>query len=134
MYSTNLERNKAIYELWEKNLTVDQISSRTGIPRSTVGYYARKFNRLGAEGKPAVFPASLKAATLSTTSLAQEIISAGQQMAIDTFKVKCMKMLRDGLYDQLYYMLMDWKMLKELGLLLTSEDYDKARQLFFATR
>ena len=61
MYTPNLERNKHIYELWERGLTVDRISSLTGVPRSTVGYYVRKFNRLAVEGKPTVFPGAHKA-------------------------------------------------------------------------
>ena len=56
MYSVNSERNRLIYDLWEARLTVSEISFRTGIPRSTVGYYVRKFNRLAAKGKPVVFP------------------------------------------------------------------------------
>jgi hypothetical protein len=49
MYFTNSERNRVIYELWEKNLTIGEISSSTNIPRSTVGYYVRKFKNIGTD-------------------------------------------------------------------------------------
>jgi hypothetical protein len=41
----NIERNKKIFGLWKKGHTIDQISLLTDIPRSTVGYYIRKFNK-----------------------------------------------------------------------------------------
>ena len=50
----NLQRNKIIYELWLNGFTVDEISSETGVPRSTVGYYVRKFNKNPRGGKTIV--------------------------------------------------------------------------------
>ena len=45
MIPRNFERENAIYELWKAGCTIDEISSKTGIPRSTVGYYVAKFNK-----------------------------------------------------------------------------------------
>jgi hypothetical protein len=43
MIERNLEREKMIYGLWKQHHNIPQISERTGIPRSTVGYYIKRF-------------------------------------------------------------------------------------------
>lgn len=123
MIPSNVERNKVIYGLWEKGLTVDQISSMTGIPRSTVGYYVRKFSKLAMKGKPVVFPSTRKVSRDSRLHVLKEMIV--QQM-----KYKAYKMLTEGNAQQLYYYLMDLKLLKELGLLVTEQDHRKALSFF----
>jgi hypothetical protein len=55
MIPENVERNTIIYEAWTKGHTIDEISFDTGIPRSTVGYYVRKFNKLAKNGDPISF-------------------------------------------------------------------------------
>ncbi len=45
MRTANAERNRRLYSLWMGGNTIDKASMITGIPRSTVGYYFRKFNR-----------------------------------------------------------------------------------------
>ena len=50
----NLQRNEIIYGLWDKGCTIEEISSRTGVPRSSVGYYVRKFNKNARDGKSIV--------------------------------------------------------------------------------
>ena len=55
MIRENVDRNFLIYELWKKGLTIDQVSFDTGIPRSTVGYYVRKFNKRAGRGEPIAF-------------------------------------------------------------------------------
>jgi len=45
MIPRNLERREIIQELWLQGYTVDEISSQTGIPRSSVGYYVAKLNQ-----------------------------------------------------------------------------------------
>jgi len=44
-FRRNLERERLIYRYWVQGRTIDEISRLTGIPRSSVGYYVRKFNR-----------------------------------------------------------------------------------------
>ncbi len=45
MLKSNEERNTSIYNLWCKGYTIDEISLKTEIPRSSVGYYVKKFRR-----------------------------------------------------------------------------------------
>jgi len=44
-FRRNLERERLIYRYWIQGYTIDEISRLTGIPRSSVGYYVRKFNK-----------------------------------------------------------------------------------------
>ena len=55
MIQENTDRNILVYELWTKGRTIDEIASETAIPRSTVGYYVRKFNKRAKSGEPIVF-------------------------------------------------------------------------------
>lgn len=52
MIRKNVDRNILVYGLWIEGRTIDQISLQTGIPRSSVGYYVRKFNKLAQKGAP----------------------------------------------------------------------------------
>ena len=126
MYTSNPERNRVIYELWEKNLTVDQISSRTGVPRSTVGYYVRKFNKLAVEEKPIVFPRERKIVSARRDSPFSNFIQPVMEMAVKKARANILLMLSDGKYQQLYYLLMDLKLIKELDSIVTSETFKKA--------
>jgi len=110
MYFTNSERNRVIYELWEKNLTVEEISSNTGIPRSTVGYYVRKFNKLAAKGKPVVFPGPSGSAIIPS-NYTQDI------QLMSTLETRILESVVDGEWEGLYYRLSAFRLLKELGLL-----------------
>jgi orotate phosphoribosyltransferase-like protein len=47
----NPERNEKIYTLWKEGHTIEEISLLTGIPRSTVGYYIKKFKKQQANRK-----------------------------------------------------------------------------------
>jgi hypothetical protein len=114
-----MNRNKVIYELYERNHAVDEISSITGIPRSTVGYYVRKFNKLAVKGKPVVFASSHKEVKDPFKRFLDETV-------VRELMKKSIEMLTKGQAQQLYYFLMDLKLLKEFDLLLTSEDIDKA--------
>ena len=54
MIQENPDRNFIIYEMWTNGSTIDEISFETGVPRSTVGYYVRKFNKCAKSGEPIV--------------------------------------------------------------------------------
>jgi len=110
MYSTNSERNRVIYELWEMKLTVEEISSRTGIPRSTVGYYVRKFNKLAAKGKPVVFPGPNHGPRIPS-NYTQDI------QLMSNLETRILESVVHGDWEEIYYRLSAFKLLKELGLL-----------------
>jgi hypothetical protein len=110
MYSTNSERNRVIYEFWEMNLTVGEISSRTGIPRSTVGYYVRKFNKLAAKGKPVVFPGPSRSPGMPR-NYTEDI------PLMSNLETRILESVVHGDWKEIYYRLSAFKLLKELGLL-----------------
>lgn len=45
MRPPNPEREKELYELWLTEHTIDEATSITNVPRSTVGYYFKKFKK-----------------------------------------------------------------------------------------
>ena len=51
MFTKNIEKERKIFELRRQGLTIDQISFQTGIPRSTVGYHAKKLKKTNASIK-----------------------------------------------------------------------------------
>ncbi|UCD73507.1 MAG: hypothetical protein JSW01_02360 [Candidatus Bathyarchaeota archaeon] len=112
MFQTNAARNEIIYPLWEKGYTVDQISHRTTIPRSTVGYYVRKFNKLAKEGKPVVFPRKKRSDSENIFAASIKILSLQ----------KALEMIENGKSQDLYYMLAALKLLKEFGVSFTPEE------------
>jgi hypothetical protein len=59
-YRSNIERNAAIYKLWEEGKSIEEISLLTGIPRSTVGYYVHKFNVAARTGGAIPLPPPTK--------------------------------------------------------------------------
>lgn len=124
MYRQNLERNRVVYELWEKGLTVDKIASLTGIPRSTVGYYVRKFNRLAAEGKPVVLPQEGKV-TRETSTFAKSL-QLVKEMALKKIRIDILNMLNAGNYERLYYLLMDLKLVKDIESIVSLDTFEKA--------
>lgn len=122
MIRENPDRNFLIYELWEKGFTIDEISFETGIPRSTVGYYVRKFNKCAKSGEPIAFQRIRKKPD-------EKVIAVQAWTKGDLF-VYLKKMLKeeDGL-DKVYKTLMIIKLVKELqrDIFLTEEE----RQAFW---
>ncbi len=116
MIRQNVNRNKAIYELWEKAYTVKQIAVETGIPRGTVAYYVRKFNRAAEQGKPVVFPESEPVGQRWRGFFSPEF----KEMLRVLNKVKALKRLSNLIstekYQDAYYFLMDIKLMKEIGI------------------
>lgn len=108
MYSTNYERNQIIYQLWERGLTVEQISSSTGIPRSSVWYYVRKFNKLAVQGKPFIFRGP-------RYDIRKQDEINGNASTMGALQVRIMGIARDGDWEGLYYRLNAIKLVKELG-------------------
>ena len=111
---TNEERNRIIYGLWESGKTVDEIALSTGIPRGTVAYYVRKFNRLARQGISPVF--AHKARKRGPDDLALSALE----------KILCfqpvLEMIKVGNFDRSYYYLSTMKLLLELRNHLTLDE------------
>ena len=107
MVKENLYSNLVIHKLWEDGCTIDEITLETGIPRSTVGYYVRKFKRRASRGEPIAYaPANEKP---------NEKSMAVQAFAKALASQRLFQMLgeEDGL-DKVYKLLMITKLVKEL--------------------
>ena len=102
----NPDRNFLVYELWEKGFTVDEIVFETGIPRSSVGYYVRKFNKCAKSGKPIVIQQIKKKP--DEKALPQQAWIKSDSM----LKLKKMFIAED--VDKAYKYLMTIKLMKEL--------------------
>ena len=104
--------------LWEQGCTVDEIALRTRIPRSTIGYYVRKFNKSAEKGKPIVLP------QIATTpkSQAETVESA-------SWKIEFLNLIytfdKQGKIVDLYHFFSILKILKEtfdVQIFFTSEE------------
>ncbi len=107
MIQENPNRNFIIYEMWTNGSTIDEISVETDTPRSTVGYYVRKFNKCAKSGEPIVVQPIRKKPD-------EKVIAVQAWKKLDFF-VYLEKMLKeeDGL-DKAYKTLMIAKLMKEL--------------------
>ena len=107
MIQENPDRNFIIYELWKEGRTIDEMSFETGIPRSTVGYYVRKFNKCAKSGEPMVVQRIRKKP--------DEKAMSTQAWKKSGYYIGLAKMLKeeDGL-DKVYKILMIFKLMKEL--------------------
>ncbi len=109
MFKENLERNIIIYQLWKKGHTIDEISFDTSIPRSTVGYYVRKFNKRAMRGDPIVFSGEREKGTEEEISL-KTVLKYNQIKKINAW-------MREGpeALDKIYKYLSIMKLTKELS-------------------
>jgi hypothetical protein len=119
MIRCNPDRNQRIYQAWERGSTVDQTASQLGIPRSTVGYYFRKFNRQASQGRAIVIPRK------GTERAEAALDSAVAKSLIVT---KLLEILGSGRVEYAYYLLGVFKLMKDLGLYLTPEEADAFQQ------
>ncbi len=115
-----INRNQQIYLLWEKGYTVDQISNDTAIPRSTVGYYVRKFNRYASKGTPIVLPPK----SMQTQNLAQSAISKLYSFT------QIVELLRAGDVEKAYYLLNIIKLINDLKIFPTKEEAEVIDKAF----
>jgi hypothetical protein len=120
MKPANVERNKKIHDLWLLGQTIDQISMVTGIPRSTVGYYVRKFKRTG-QGS---------GIQRSITPQSSPDISTSESILMKTiFFSKVLELVKDGDFERLYYFLHSYKMLMQMqSYIKLTEDEQKLLQ------
>ena len=106
MVKENPERNARIYESWELGLTIDEIALETGYPRSTVGYYTRKFNKKAIRGEPIILPHVVERPDSETLAL--------QAVVKSKVFLNLTEMIRTGNLDSAYRYLKILKLFKEL--------------------
>lgn len=108
MIRENIDRNSIIYELWKKGLTIDAMAFKTGIPRSTVGYYVRKFNKRARRGEPIAF--------LPEKAKSDEEGMAFRAIRKNLLSINLAKLTLDDKdeTDRIYKILMITKLVKEL--------------------
>ncbi len=83
MPQPNRERNYLVHRYWQDGKTVDEIAMLTAIPRSTVGYYIRKFNRYARMGLEPPMPASVSHSEVEAYQSAfTKVIGVGQIFAL----------------------------------------------------
>lgn len=110
----NVERSRRIYELWSLGYTIEEISSMTGIPRSTVGYYVKKFKKKHEGERRGLRPIALeteKSEPASSDVLGSMLVKA---LGFQKIKEKVEELMGRGEYEKLYYFLMSIKCLIEL--------------------
>ncbi len=107
MIQENTSRNLLVYDLWEKGRTIDEISLDLGIPRSTVGYYVRKYNRYAKRGEPIAFEGLRKKPD-------EKVMAAMGYIKTNFFNVMTQTLLEKDGIDKVYKMLMVLKLAKEL--------------------
>ena len=112
----NVEREEKVYQLWRSRATIDQISLQTRIPRSTVGYYVKKFKRSGRQ-RLVPEPVAPSAAGVSTfQALLTKVF----------FTRNVIELLVSGDFAKLYYFIQSYKMLMQMQshLKFTKEEID----------
>jgi hypothetical protein len=111
---TNEDRNQTVYPLWESGKTVDEIALLTGIPRGTVGYYVRKFNRLARTGlSPAIVG---KAKKRDASEVFLSFLTKAH------FFRSLLEMVNAGDFQKSYYYINTMKLLLELKSYITLDE------------
>jgi len=123
----NPERERLIYRYWVQGYTIDEISMLTGIPRSSVGYYVKKFNKkYGKNGR--------LRGKLDSTLMDDESLKMDESKLIGSVMLKAIgcknlldavsSLMREGRYKDLYYLLKSMKLIREAlqPLMLTPEE------------
>ena len=138
-FRRNVERERLIYRYWVQGHTIDEISRLTGIPRSSVGYYVKKFNRkYGMRGqlREKLSPTLMDLDESPKMNKAKLVDSAVFKMiSLKSFFDIISPLIREGRYRDLYYLLRCMRLMGEMlqPLMLTPEERkvaDKAIQQF----
>ena len=138
-FRRNPERERLIYRYWRLGYTVDRISRLTGIPRSSVGYYVRKFNkkyggsvRLRRKLSPILMGVD-ENAEMSEDKLIESAVF--KRVSLKSFFDIISPLVKQGRYRDLYYLLKCMKLMEGLlqPLMFTPEERkvaDKAIKQF----
>ena len=116
MPKSNPARNSDLYRLWQEGHTIEEASLLTGIPRSTVGYYHKKYKRYAKEGRPVVIPQATQ--ERPRTEVGSSVLL--KSMIIGP----TMEMIHAGDPERAYYILGVFKLLKDLNLEITREELE----------
>jgi len=112
MFATNPEREKTIYDLWRTRHTIDEIADLTRVPRSTVGYYVRRFNKnLRKQGLK--LDGDLNPLLIKPKSVENESTPPIVKRLSGDYKISSLIQIMDTIqelentkeYDQIYYFL-----------------------------
>ena len=138
-FRRNPERERLIYRYWRLGYTVDRISRLTGIPRSSVGYYVRKFNkkygesiRLRRKLSPILMGVD-ESPKMSEDKLVESAVL--KMISLKSFFDIISPLVKQGRYKDLYYLLRCMKLMGEMlqPLMFTPEERkvaDKAIKQF----
>ena len=139
VFRRNPERERLIYRYWRLGYTVDRISKLTGIPRSSVGYYVRKFNkkygesiRLRRKLSPILMGVD-ESPKMSEDKLVESAVL--KMVSLKSFFDIISPLVKQGRYKDLYYLLRCMKLMGEMlqSLMFTPEERkvaDKAIKQF----
>ena len=138
-FRRNPEREGLVYRYWVQGHTIDEISRLTGIPKSSVGYYVRKFNKKYGESvrlRRKLSPILMSVDESPKMSEDELVESAVFKMVgLKSFFDIIGPLVREGRYRDLYYLLKCMKLMEGLlqPLMFTPEERkvtDKAVQQF----
>ncbi len=113
MFRINHKRNAEVYPLWERGDTIDQIASATRIPRSSVGYFVRKFNRLARKGEPIIIP--------QQTREDQNKLFMSAHLKLDLVD-QIQELIKQRDWEKLYHFTGSFERLKQINLQWTPEE------------
>jgi hypothetical protein len=118
MIRPNADRNQRIYRLWEKGYTIDQAAAELpDIPRSSIGYYYRKFTRYAKKGLPIAIPQR----TQDPQERSKEAFESVMMKLVGIERI--MESLHSGEEaEYAYHVVSLIKMMKELNLFATPEE------------
>ena len=105
-----------LYRLWQEGDTIEEASLLTGIPRSTVGYYYKKYKRYAKEGHPVVIPQATE--ERPRTEVDPSVLFKSMMIG------QVMEMMNAGDPQRAYYILGVFKLLKDLNLEFTREEFE----------
>jgi len=116
MISPNPDRNSTLYRYWEGNKKIEEASLLSGIPRSTVGYYFKKFDNYSRAGKP--IPVGAKEGANDFN----DFINVFSYMRKEEIQQAIQDFAQKGRLGELRDLFEIFKLTKDLGLTQTKEE------------
>ena len=110
----NPERNDKIYTLWKEGHTIEEISLFTGIPRSTVGYYVKKFKKQQVNRKDLDFEDSFTIERKLKSREREKAQSSLSAIAKFISFMDIIEVMKKGDYREAFYHLATLKLLIDI--------------------